>query len=355
MSFRGSIGPQAFTGQPTQGTVQSSVVVGNAPSWLELAGKVLYVAVASDSAIKAISVSSPAAPTVLGTVTVGTNTGWLKAKGKYLYAADVNGAVLRVINVTNPAAMTVAASLTFDANGNGASARFDIQRSGYLLLVGGPESGATDNNCYVIDVSNPLVPVVMNAAGLNVGGTHRGIAAIEETHFALASRDDATVYIIDVTIPSAPVVVASAVTTQSNTTAAVLYRRPYLYVGNYGNGTTLGGFEIWDLSLPYSPIQCGVLAVAGGIEQMSLRGRYCFCSQRNNLNFLIIDVSNPALPILALTGPAVGTFRTQAIAAGDGYVWVTNTVASGSQVGTVQSVSINDNYLARLSAVEALL
>lgn len=344
---------------PISAVTVGSVVAGNGPYWLCGAGNTLYSTVSNDSRIIAYNIGNPGgAPVELGRVTVGTSTGWIEKKGKYLFATDQNAGVLRVIDMSNPVTPVVSQTLSLNADGNGIQGRFGLQVRGNLMCIGGAAAGGTVGTIYIVENSLPTACSIVGTLQLAGAVNLRGGISFGASYFAISSRDDATVRIIDADVPTAPVEIAKIQTTVSNTTTPVQQQGTYLYVGQYGNGIT-GALEVWDIATPWAPVQAGTITIPGGCEQMVIRGSNLYIGHRPSTTvpgniFTVVEVRNPALPKLMATYQ-LGGDQTPGIAASNGYVYRTSSESPGSSQGKVYAVRVVDDVQRRLSAIEDIL
>ncbi|HYF05773.1 MAG TPA: tail fiber domain-containing protein [Patescibacteria group bacterium] len=136
-----------------------------------------------------IDISNPSAPATIVTYTPGCSAFDLAAQGRYLYLACGNGE-LRIVDIKNPASPSATSTTVVDGIELDA-----IHVSGRYVYLG---AHSNQSNFYVLDVSNPSLPVkvgtLVSAFGLNAY-----INAIEVSgRYAYIATDSGTFNVVDV-------------------------------------------------------------------------------------------------------------------------------------------------------------
>lgn len=281
-----------------------------------IAGRYMFVPCNLSARVEAYDLIDRDVPAYVGFVTVGAGPTWIKGRGKYIFVADGNGTI-KSVDVSNPAAMTVVQTFAFTVGAGGAQ-RMDLR--GRYLLIGGPESGGNANKLTLLDTANPAS---MSEAGfVTVGSTHRHIAALDSTHFALASRDTNTLYIIDTSNPAAPASVGSLLLSGTLTPLATdpnfTNDRPYVYAIGYGDGK----FYVVDCVDPANPRKAGEATISLHAEDVVIVGRYALVSTRDSYAVNVVDIANPARPLLVQSFAIPGTPRMDRLAYSNGRIYV---------------------------------
>lgn len=309
-----------FVGESHPTLVLSNTIATNGanagPGRPYITGRYMFVPCNLAARVEAYDLDDRDAPVYVGYCTIGAGPTWIKGRGKYIFCADGVGTI-RSVDISNPVSMTVAQTLTL-AVGVGGSQRMDLR--GRYMLIGGPESGANANKLTLLDTANPTS---MSETGfVTVGSTHRHIVALDSTHFAVASRDTNTLYLIDTSDPSTPTVIGSLVLSGTLTPLVAdldfMTSRPYVYAIGYGDGK----FYVIDCVDPVNPRKAGETTISLHAEDAVIVGRYVLVSTRDSHVINIIDVANPARPSLVQTFTMPGTPRMDRLAYSNGRVYV---------------------------------
>lgn len=319
--------------------------LGNSPYWLQVSGTILYVLFTNDRKVQAYDISNPAKPVLLVTsATLGSSPAYIQVRGAYVYVTDQTDLSLRILNactsaVHNSLWLGPVGNVTYTAGGGTGGGRFDVDAAQHYALIGGPESGGTALNIPVlVDVSTPTAPVIAGAAAAAIGSTHRGVANISATKWALCSRDDATVHIIDTTTPATPASVATFTTATGGTltTPVLCPDGKTLYVGFYGS---TGVFEAVDVTTPTAPVTLGHCQYAngGGSEEMVLRGNWVYigCRAISSIASVNVQSSQNPVPGQVVAGQNGGTV-TPGVAADPTGAFVYQTAAGITTNGMLQ-------------------
>ncbi len=249
----------------------------------------LYVA-DGDNQLLILDVSDPTNPVQIGHGFSGSTPIFAKdvyAKDGYVYLVGrpILGGALRVFNVSNPAAPLQVAS-AFDV------ARFtDITIQDTLALISAYPF-ATYGGVYIVNISNPLSPQLLSIADtlMPYEGEYTGAALLGNTLFAAKSN---TLVVLDLSDPLNPVML-------NDSTGIPAYK-----VFQMGNIFTAGlekGFRMVQVSDPSSPVVVGAFdahdETGPNITQTSglwvLDTTYAFLSYQG---LTILDISNPSYPV----------------------------------------------------------
>jgi hypothetical protein len=248
-----------------------AVLTGSVPSSVFVSGNYAYVAITVGqsgyqntgvSGLEIVDISNPAAPLSIGSITDGTGGASIPyplsvyVAGSYAYlASDLGEEVLEVVNVSNPTAPVHAGKLSLSVapvsvfvSGNYAYLTYFTQPGGLLI----------------VDISNPAAPV-------QKGNIQDGYGSV-------------------------PIL---------NDPGQVFVSGNYAYVANTGNSESAyennSGLEIVDVTNPAAPVHKGALTKSmNGLTVISnsvfVSGNYAYMGGSYGT---IIDVSNPAIPVLA--------------------------------------------------------
>lgn len=322
---------------------------GNNPYWMmtNAARTVLYVLVTNDRVLKAYDLADEASPVLLGTSPVlGSSPAGLAVYGTKVYVTDSGDLTIKVLDVSNPASITVTTTTTYDSSGGAGGGRSAVNAAGTKILIGGPETGTNANKAVLVDIS--VSPPVVLGRTPAIGSTHRGIADLGSSMWAVSSRDDHKVLIVDASTPSAPVQSTSLTTLNGNTTTPLKKYGNYLYVGNYG----VGYLEKWDVTTPTSPAFVAAASIGGGSEQIDLNsdGSMAFVALRSTNKLAVVRTSDMTvlytytLPTTVTPGVAIATTHAYVTSAGDttnGLIYVFDIPATVSDALTAISSRIS--------------
>jgi hypothetical protein len=107
----------------------------------------------------------------------------------------------------------------------------------------------------------------------------------------------------------------------------VFYKNGYLYIGLRKTATG-PEFNIVDVHNPFAPVWVGGYAIGNDVNAIHITNKYAYIATPNAQNLLVLDISNPALPLLA------GSFAGTGGANGARVSSVGNTVYLGRTFGT---------------------
>ena len=296
-----------------------------------------FVSGFNDDGVQIIDVTNPAAPTAVAAISDGVN-GFTELDGAsdltiseignrtYALVTGRNDDGVQIIDVTNPAAPTAVAAISDGVNGftelNGA---IDI----VISVIGNTTyafvASSHGDGVQIIDVTNPAAPTAVAAISDGVNGFTELDAVTDivlyeignHTYAFVTSWDDDGVQIIDVTNPAAPTAVAAIsdgvngfteLDASAGITVSPIGNHTYAFVtGFYDDGV-----QIIDVTNPAAPT--AVAAISDGVNGFTeLDGAtditlhvignrtYAFVACWESASIQIIDVTNPAAPVLTKT------------------------------------------------------
>lgn len=263
---------------------------------------VLNIATTNNFAI--VDISNPAAPTLksLNSIT-GTPTN-IMVSGGYAYITNqVDTAELQVFDVANPSTATLKASVNLTGSGNGQGVFINGTKA---YVVRAADATASANEFNVIDISNPLSPVVNggynNDISMNevwVSGTNAFVATSSTTQEML---------VVNAATPTAPTLTVAYNPTTPNLAATS--------ITGFGNtvfltmSTTLDAVNV---TTPSAPARLGTFTAAGAIGDVDvdITGQFAFLATASTTGeFQIVNVGTPATMTLSKTVDVNGTTST---------------------------------------------
>ncbi|NCO03742.1 MAG: hypothetical protein GW903_06090 [Alphaproteobacteria bacterium] len=234
-------------------------------------------------------------------------------KDNYAYVVSELSDSLTVIDISNPLAPVIANS------GNAwiqSATRLDGAKG---IAIKGNYAYVTASRLdaiTVIDISNPLVPVIANSGNAWVQDATKldspNRIAISGNYAYVASYNSDSLTVIDISNPLVPVIANSGNAwvqdaVKLNGAINLKISGNYAYVAaNIGNAIT-----IIDISNPLAPsIANGGNAwiqdatKLDGIKGISIKGNYAYASATDANAITVIDISNPLVPVIAKGGNA---------------------------------------------------
>lgn len=287
---------------------------------------------AGSAALQVVNVADPATPRLAFPVMLPSGAERVTISGDYAYVAE-QGLGLQVANIASPATpipqgspvLSSANALAVDGDIAVATAFstvlqvYDLSSPDSPQPLGPPYG--TLSQVYAVVVRWPyaylaetgkleivdLAPSLQSQAPTRAGWTAiigNGNDIALSGDYALVADSGNCVDIVDVADPANPAVVGNFLTT--GYVAAVGAR------GSYGYAVTLSSpqtFYIFSLVNPLQPSQIGSFApsLGGGyVDSLTISGDYAYLSSRNGsgtgYGMAIVDVSDPAAPVLCNTG-----------------------------------------------------
>lgn len=157
--------------------------------------------------------------------------------------------------------------------------------------------GTSSNALYVVDVTNPSDPILLNTFyGAWSGGPQVYMTMYRD--FVFIACVGSGLRILNVSNPTEPVEVGSY--DVANNCLGVAVREGYAYVA-YGNG----GLRIVDVSDPASPTEVGVCGLPDHAIRVAVGGNYAYVADYYG-GLRVIDVSNPHEPTEVGSCPTQG-------------------------------------------------
>ncbi|MEO8232335.1 MAG: T9SS type A sorting domain-containing protein [Ignavibacteriota bacterium] len=233
--------------------------------------------------ISAINVSNPSSPVTtsfLAAVPAATGSAFIPFyyNGKTYVAYGSAG--LRILDVQNPSNVSLLG--TADLGGD---SRAVVVSGNYAYVA------ARDSGVYVVDVTNPAVPIKIKTLQTPRA---RGIAINGSIVYVAAS--DSGMGMIDISNPTNPIILGY--------TGTEVYGENVSVNGTIAGITDYGQITFYDLTNPVNPIKKGSTgSFTTGNEGFSINGNYAFVPDGDSLKlFNITDLNSPTLTSKIYTG-----------------------------------------------------
>lgn len=269
----------------------------------DIAGGFLYIAgygsVSTANELVVIDISNPLLPVFRGAINTGTgiNKVAVDPVRKIAFAANANKTnQLQIINVSNPDSLKL--TKQFGISGNGNTGR-SIDLIGNTVYLG--TEGPAPAEFYVIDVTNPLSPVVKGSA--SVGNDVNDVYAYGNYAYIASDVDNREIGIIDVSVPTNPVVRAWINLPGANNVEDLFFdpETNRLYAGRQTDPTTdTPEMVIIDVTNPSSPQLVGQLEYDVSIDSIYAEGNLMIITALGDLEFKTYNVAN--LPAITYYG-----------------------------------------------------
>ncbi len=229
-----------------------------------LDGNYAYIA-DDDSGLVVADVSNPAAPKIVGSLPYLVPITAIAVAGRYGYI--IGGSFLGVVDISSPSRPQYAGYVFVPG-------ACDVAvKGGYAYVAG--------NGFYVVDVSNPMAPVVV--ANLPVGSSDGGVAVLGTVAY-LATTYSNELYTVDISNPVSPRILGN-VALPLPVDVAVYHN--YAYVADLGDGLV-----VVDVSKPASPKIVGSEAMDWATS-VAVSDTIAYVGSDEGGNVALIDVANP--------------------------------------------------------------
>ena len=260
-----------------------------------------------------VDIANPASMAVVSsTVITGSEyygQSGIRVQGQYVYLESSTGTpstnLLQIYNVSNPAAPVFAGSVEIPlyslglwVSGNYAYAISFVDGSPY----GTSYAGTLD----VVDVSNPASPKVVGSATTGTAGVHVADIKVVGTYAYVSGQSTdqppvkSQVLVFDVSNPASPYLLSSLPAGHSPQGLDVEGNFWYqtIYDPPTANGPTT--FNIYNVSNPAAFYQVGTASLSPACHQqdVSVEGTMAYVACYTDSSVAMVDVTNPALPIV---------------------------------------------------------
>ncbi len=281
-----------------------------------------------------INISNPAAPSIAATSTFANTPTNIAISGNYAYVTTgTNTTSLEVIDIATPTAPVLRASVTMTG---AVAARGVYVYGNYAYVVRASSTTTGANEFTVVDISNPLVPVV-------VGGYNNNIQMNEvyvSGNFAFVATNSTTqeMLVINITSPTAPTLAATYNPTTPNLAATTVWG--YGKTVLLGMGTTLDAINV---TTPTAPARLGTFTAAGTITDINvdITNQFAFLGTASTTGEVqVVNIAAPAAMTLTRTVDVAGTTST---VNGVGYANTLDVLVGASAADTLEGVVVTRN------------
>ncbi|MDD5547503.1 MAG: hypothetical protein PHN74_01190 [Candidatus Pacebacteria bacterium] len=320
------------------GSVGSSSNIYN--TYMAIQGNYAYQVDAEDSSVlQVIDISNPASPEIISSTNLGAISLDIAVQGKYAY---ITGPDLKVFDISNPKAPVNISTLGIVGD------KIYVQGK-YAYVATNVNYGA--QTLKIVDISNPFV---LTTAG-SVAATNIPTDIFVQGRYAYIAGYDANCKIADISNPASPVIVSSFSTTDAATSIYVQGRYAYISTSPMNSGNLL----VYDISNPAAPSNIATLGLGNDVKSIYAQGRYVYAGVRLSNSVQVIDVSNPATPVLfgsvGVTAPWTVSVRGRYAYVGNGNsltvidlggAYIQQLEAGGIETGTLSirtNASINND------------
>jgi hypothetical protein len=310
------------------GTVPSSFigtypVTGGTPYGIATQGNYAYVSFATTDTMSVFDVSNPSNPVLLGSATTLGTPEYLQVAGKYVYIADAtNPGYLQIYDVSNPYNPVLVS--TFATAGNSATAVYVVGNYAYIT-----DSASTTNNFEIVNIANPYSPSEVSAITAGSAPFNDYVSG----HYAYI-LSGSNLISVDVSNPANPVV------DQTYSTPGGLNLQNEYVQGSFdyidAGSATYGDLITVNIANPYAmtatpagsynldtTANCGS-NTGNNADGIYVEGRYAYSVSYTAAYMQVIDISNPYNPVcVGSVSTGTGTSPENVWASGR-YVYVDN-------------------------------
>jgi hypothetical protein len=248
-----------------------------------------YVYVGVGGGLQVIDISNPAQPAIVGAYSIP----WamheeIQLRGNRLFSSSGGG--LHIVDVSNPLIPTEIGyhpTLGYSTDFVLVDNVIYLSHFNYPTPPGSPQP--PPNGMTILDVTNPVTPILLGSLAIPA----RGLSIAIKDKIAYVADMNGDLYIIDISNPTVPVVI--------NTYDINMMVNEMRVLGNYlyaGGGFGYGGILVLDISDPDSPKEISSIGPLYEIEHFELKGHYAYLTGDE---LYLLDITDPANPQLIMT------------------------------------------------------
>ena len=207
---------------------------------LFVSGNYAYLAMSGTPHFRVVDITNPSSMSLLGTMALPTMGTDVFVQGSYAYAlSGSTGNDFHVIDVSNPNSVSEVGYIEMGTTANALFVKGNYAYVGTYSVSG--------NDFKVIDISTPTAPT--EVAGVDVGTTISELYVEENYVYVLTTSGD-RLRVIDISNPLVPVVVGTNADYSTQTPRDIVVQGAYIYIAT---STTGDDFHILDQQGIYSP------------------------------------------------------------------------------------------------------
>lgn len=226
----------------------------------------------------------------------------IRVQGNYVYLVSSTGTastnLLQIYNVSNPSAPTFVGSVQIPLYG------FGLWVSGnYAYVISFVENSPdTASSLAVVDISNPASPTVVGSTTTGTPGVHVADIKVVGNYAYVSgqSNGQSEVLVFDVSNPASPHLLSSLPAGHSPQGLDV--QGNFWYSTIYDNDQTYGvpALDIYNISNPSSFSQVGTAVLDGNChaQDVTVEGTTAYVACYTDSSVAVVDVSNPASPMV---------------------------------------------------------
>jgi type II secretory pathway pseudopilin PulG len=246
----------------------------------------------SNPDLTVLDVSDPENIVMTGAIDLGSDVYDIHVVSDYAYlATSSNNGEFMVINISNKSEPAHTAQLDLGDNRDA----FAIFVMGDHAYVGKDAAGGANRELYIIDISNPEVPVQVGA--YEVGDDVNGIYGSGNTLYLATSHNDKEFIILDITDPESPFEIGFFNTDARSDGKDIFVENNTAYLTTVNAGGASPEFFIIDINSPSNTSRIGSLDIKNSANSLTVIDNFAFIGgNARNEEFVVIDISNPAEP-----------------------------------------------------------
>ena len=215
---------------------------------------------------------------------------------------------------------------TLDLTGNSDGWRVDVSGN-YAYII----RNATTANFYVVDISNPTLPIILGT--LNLAGTPKDVHVLGNYAYVASTDNNSELQIVNVTAPAAPTLAGVYNATGNDDGNSVAVFGTTVLLGRVS--TAAQEVMAINVATTASPTLLSGVALSGTANSISVLGNYAYVASSDTAaEISIVNISN--LSTLSLTGTVNATGNN----AGTAVKSFGTTLLLGRNGGTVQVYSL---------------
>jgi hypothetical protein len=221
-------------------------------------------------------VSNPASPTLITSVELPPFPQGLDVVGTHAYVTT--GSTLQIVDIGNPLSASLVGGVNVSSAAGTVTVRDEVAYVGNIRGVGG-----TGDGLYIVDVSNPAAPAVIDTVLI------RDYEAALGTDLYVVN--DTNLHVFDLANPATPALLGT-INIPTGSSGSVAVSENFAYV------TTFLGLQVIDVSNPRTIPPLGKAKVSGRSgSEIAVTGSLACVATDSSMS--VIDTANPLAPILA--------------------------------------------------------